>query len=69
MFFKVIKASFMQRRKTLLNGLTNSGIVKDKEKLKKILEQVGLDIGIRGEKLTLEQFAKLSNIISLESKL
>lgn len=60
-FFNIIKASFSQRRKTLLNGLTNLGIVTDKERLKKVLEEMGLDIGIRGEKLTLEQFAELSN--------
>lgn len=63
LFFKVIKASFMQRRKTLLNGLSNSGIIKDKESLKKILEKLGLSVDIRGEKLTIEQFAELSNLI------
>ena len=63
LFFKIIKASFMQRRKTLLNGLTNSGIVKDKEKLKNIFEELNLDDSIRGEKLTIEQFAELSNLI------
>lgn len=63
LFFKVIKASFMQRRKTLLNGLSNSGIIKDKESLKKILQKLGLSVDIRGEKLTIEQFAELSNLI------
>lgn len=63
LFFKVIKASFMQRRKTLINGLTNSGIITDKEKIKNIFEEIGIDIGIRGEKLSIEQFAKLSNLI------
>ena len=63
LFFKVIKASFMQRRKTLLNGLNNSGIIKDKESLKEILQKLGLSVDIRGEKLTLEQFAELSNLI------
>lgn len=64
LFFKVIKASFMQRRKTLLNGLSNSGIVKDKEKLKEILEKLGLSVDVRGEKLTIEEFAKLANLIN-----
>ena len=59
MFFKVIKASFMQRRKTLINGLMNSGIIKDREKLK----EANIDSNIRGEKLTIEQFANLSNLI------
>ena len=63
MFFKVIKASFMQRRKTLINGLVNSGIIKDKERLEHIFKQMDLEKEIRGEKLTLEQFAELSNLI------
>ena len=63
MFFRVIKASFMQRRKTLLNGLTNSGIISDKDKIKDIFNKMGIDINIRGEKLTIEQFAELSNLI------
>ena len=63
MFFKVIKASFMQRRKTLVNGLINSGIITDKTKIKEIFDNIGLDINTRGEKLTIEQFAKLSNLI------
>ena len=64
MFFKVIKASFMQRRKTLINGLTNSGIIQDKKKLEQIIKQMNLNLEIRGEKLSLEQFAELSNIIT-----
>ena len=63
LFFKIIKASFMQRRKTLVNGLTNSGIITDKNIIKNIFENMGLDLGIRGEKLTIEQFAKLANLI------
>ena len=63
MFFKVIKASFMQRRKTLTNGLINSGIIKDKEKLNSILKKANIEPNIRGEKLTIEQFANLSNLI------
>lgn len=63
LFFKAIKASFMQRRKTLLNGLSNSGIIKDKERLKEILQKLGLSIDIRGEKLTIEEFAELANLI------
>lgn len=63
MFFKVIKASFMQRRKTLINGLMNSGIIKDREKLNAILKEANIDSDIRGEKLTIEQFANLSNLI------
>ena len=61
MFFKVIKASFMQRRKTLLNGLVNSSIVKDKETGKSLLKDIGLPENIRGENLSIEQFAKLAD--------
>ena len=60
MFFKVVKASFMQRRKTLLNGLANSGIV-SKEKLKEILQELNLSDNIRGESLSIEKFAEIAN--------
>lgn len=60
LFFKFIKASFMQRRKTLINGITNSGII-EKEEFKKLLNKVGLDERVRGENLTLEDFARLVN--------
>ena len=63
MFFKIIKASFMQRRKTLMNGLINSGIITNKEHIKKIFDKLEIDIGIRGEKLSIEKFAQLSNLI------
>lgn len=59
-FFKVIKASFMQRRKTLLNGLSNAGI-SPKEKLKNILQELNLPENIRGENLTIQQFAEIAN--------
>lgn len=63
LFFKIIKASFMQRRKTLINALTNGGIIKDKEIAKKMLEQTGLEINVRGEALTIQQFAELTKNI------
>ena len=63
LFFKLIKASFMQRRKTLVNGLVNCGIIKDKEILKKILNELNLDINIRGENLTIQNFADLCDKI------
>lgn len=59
-FFKVVKASFMQRRKTLLNGLSNSGIA-SKEKLKEILQELNLSENVRGESLSIEQFAEIAN--------
>ena len=63
LFFQVIRASFMQRRKTLWNGLTNAKLVQDKEKLREIWEKLELDPSVRGEKLTQEQFAELSTLI------
>ena len=61
MFFKIIKASFMQRRKTLLNGLLNGGIVKTKEEGKQLLQKLNLPENIRGESLSIEKFAEIAN--------
>ena len=61
LFFKIIKTSFMQRRKTLLNGLLNGDIIKSKEEGKKLLEKIGVVENVRGEELTIEQFAQISN--------
>ena len=63
LFFRIIKSSFMQRRKTLINGLVNSGIYKNKEEAKKCLNDLNIDEKARGETLTIEQFAKISNYI------
>ena len=59
-FFKLIKVSFMQRRKTFLNGISNSGLI-EKQKLKEILEELKISENIRGENLSLEQFAEIAN--------
>ena len=61
--FSLIRASFNQRRKTLINGLTNGGIGISKEKIQSVLEEMSLPLTIRGEALTLEQFAQLSNLL------
>ena len=58
--FAVIRASFNQRRKTLANGLAN-GMGIPREQVVEALEEMGLSATIRGEALTLEQFAQLSN--------
>lgn len=63
LMFKIIKNAFMQRRKTLLNALTNAKIFKSKEEGKEILEKVGLDENIRAEKLSLENFSELTDLI------
>lgn len=65
LFFNIIKASFMQRRKTLSNGLVNGGVIQNKTKAIELLKNIGLEENVRGEELSLEQFAKLSNEIYL----
>lgn len=62
--FKVIRAAFNQRRKTLANGLSNSNeIPAGREKVQEALLKMGLNESIRGEKLSLAQFAQLSDIL------
>ena len=64
LMFQVIRASFNQRRKTLANGLNNfGGIPLSKELIQESIEELGVPVNIRGEALTLSQFAELSNII------
>ncbi|HEX2926478.1 MAG TPA: 16S rRNA (adenine(1518)-N(6)/adenine(1519)-N(6))-dimethyltransferase RsmA [Ruminiclostridium sp.] len=64
LYFKIVKASFGQRRKTLVNALSNSGFFnKNKEQIKKVLEKMGLNENIRGEVLTVAKFAELSNLL------
>ena len=63
--FKIIRASFNQRRKTLQNGLHNSSELKiSKEEVVNALEKMGLPAAVRGEKLTLAQFAMLSDLLT-----
>uniref|UniRef100_UPI004056F2CF 16S rRNA (adenine(1518)-N(6)/adenine(1519)-N(6))- dimethyltransferase RsmA n=1 Tax=Acetatifactor sp. TaxID=1872090 RepID=UPI004056F2CF len=63
--FALIRASFNQRRKTLVNGLTNAaGLKVTKEQVLGALEEMGLPATVRGETFTLEQFAQLSNILT-----
>ena len=62
--FALIRASFNQRRKTLVNGLTNATELQvNKEQILTALEKMSLPATIRGEALTLEQFAQLSNLL------
>ena len=61
-FFRVIKASFSQRRKTLTNSLS-SGLGKGKDEILSALEQCGLGPNARAEELSLEDFAALSEIL------
>ena len=64
LMFDIIRASFNQRRKTLANGLNNSDKLSlAKEELIEAIERLGKGPGVRGESLTLEEFAELSNYI------
>ncbi len=58
-FFDIIKASFMQKRKTLVNALVNGKIIPTKQMAEEMLISLGFDTNIRGEKLTLEDFKKI----------
>lgn len=60
-FFRVVRAAFAQRRKTLLNGLSAAfGAQLDKDALRGVLQRAGLDESIRGERLSIEAFARLA---------
>lgn len=62
--FALIRASFNQRRKTLVNGLLNAGIPGvAKEDITAALAKMGLPLTVRGEALTLEQFARLGSLL------
>lgn len=64
LLFSLIRASFNQRRKTLVNGLTNAAELNfAKEQIQTALERLGLNPSIRGEALTLAEFARLSNCL------
>lgn len=62
LMFRLIRASFNQRRKTLLNGLVNGGVLKlSKEEVAAAIRAAGLDPAVRGEKLGLAEFAALAD--------
>ena len=64
MLFRIIRASFNQRRKTLQNGLNNAAnLPYTKQQIAEAIEKMGLPAAVRGEKLSLEQFVELSNIL------
>ena len=65
--FKIIKIAFMQRRKTLLNALSN-GNIGGKKQIEEMLLNLQLDLNIRGERLSLENFGKIADYI-YENKL
>ena len=59
-FFNIIKSGFMQRRKTLLNALLNTGVFKNKEEGIKVFKILNLNENIRAENLTIEDFARMA---------
>lgn len=64
LFFKIIKQAFMQRRKTLINALSaNTDIFKNKEQIREIFKQLNIDEKVRGENLSIEQYAEIANKI------
>lgn len=60
LFFKVVKASFAMRRKTLLNCLSN-GFAKDKQTIENILTSVGIEPTVRGERLGIKEFSLIAD--------
>lgn len=65
LMFRIIRASFNQRRKTLANALKNAAdLAVSKEIIEKSIEELGRGMNVRGEALTLEEFARLSNCIT-----
>ena len=65
LFFKVVKSAFGQRRKTLLNALTKSPYLQtEKERILAALSSMGLSADIRGERLTVAQFAELTGYLA-----
>lgn len=69
LMFRIIRASFNQRRKTLANGLNNSPEIHlPKEMIQESILELGVPVTVRGEALTLQQFAAFSNIIGNKMK-
>ena len=66
--FKIIKSAFMQRRKTLLNALTNTKVFMSKEEGVGILKDLNLDENVRAENLSLEDFAEITNRILVDEE-
>ena len=63
LLFKLIKYAFMQRRKTFANAIENSGIFKNKEEILNILNELNINEKIRGEAISLDQFAQITNLV------
>lgn len=68
MLFQIIKLAFMQRRKTLVNALSSSEFFKGKEEVEKMLEELKIDKRVRGEILSLEEYAKIVDWIMTKQR-
>ena len=64
LIFKIIKYAFMQRRKTLVNALEKTDIFNSKNEIIEILKKLGINYKIRGEALSLEDYANISNLVT-----
>lgn len=64
LMFKIIKYAFMQRRKTLVNSLENSKLFKNKKDIVDMLEKLEINTKIRGEALSLEDYANIANFVT-----
>ena len=64
LMFKIIKFAFMQRRKTLVNALENSKIFKEKKEIIDMLQKLEINTKIRGEALSLEDYANIANFVT-----
>ena len=64
LLFNIIQKSFMQRRKTLINSLLNGGIIKSKQQAIDIFNELEIELNTRGEKLTIEEFCEISNLLA-----
>ena len=68
LLFEIIKYAFMQRRKTLINALSNMKLFKNKEEVTKILQNLKFDARVRGEALKLEDYVKIVNSFDISNK-
>ena len=69
LMFDIIKYAFMQRRKTLVNALEKSGLFKNKNDIVNILEKLEINTQIRGEALSLEDFANIASFVTNNAKI
>lgn len=66
--FMIIKSAFMQRRKTLINALTNSKVFIDKEEAQEAFKKLKLNLNVRAEELDLQKFANIANYITMQKE-